>query len=209
MRPIALCLQTCNRADFTARTLETFAAHNDLTAFQLLHADDASEGPENLQLATRYGFRTVVRTEARAGMRAVRTKLVAAATKVSDWILLLENDIETLRPFPWPLFWFVTAMPQVYTLRLYGRFKDVARQQKCLETNKRLGHAPVEWRPLKGAPEPSQIGAIHWSAQPAVTRARDLLRLHRTGIEPHGLTVRVKANAMAHFGFERTPGRVK
>ena len=207
---IALCLQTCDRFDLTVRTLETFAAHNDLKKFRLLHADDASTDQYSMrELITSYGFRTVVQTGERLGCTMVRWALISAAVRRgADWILLLENDIETLRPFPWPLFEYAAKQKTVYCLRLYGRFKDLDRRDPCLTTHKHRGHVPVQWRPFRGAPEASQIGEIHWSAQPAVTRSKLLLDHHRTGAEPEGWTVRVKKNVMAHIGWERTPGRL-
>ena len=207
---IACCLQTCDRYDLTARTLETFAAHNDLSQFRLLHADDASTDHEGMRALTmRYGFRTVFQTHERLGCTMVRWGLISAATRRgAEWILLLENDIETLRPFPWALFQYVAKNQEIVCLRLYGRFKDAERKDPCLTTHKHRGHSFVQWRPLKGAPEASQIGQIHWSAQPAVTRAKPLLEHHRTGEDPEGWTVRVKKNVTAHLGAERTPGRV-
>jgi hypothetical protein len=207
---IAVCLQTCDRYELTAKTLETFAAHNDLSQFRLLHADDASQDSESvLRLVKSYGFRTVVHSQERLGCTMMRWCLISAAVRRgADWILLLENDIETLRPFPWPLFEFVSKRSEVCCLRLYGRFKDAARTDPCLKTHKHRGHSLVQWRPLKGAPEAAQIGEIHWSAQPAVTRAVALLDHHRYGHDPEGWTVRVKKNVMAHIGYERTPGRV-
>lgn len=207
---IACCLQTCDRYELTARTLETFAAQNDLTRFRLLHADDASADPESMRaLVLQYGFRTVFQSHERLGVTMVRWGLISAAVRRgADWILLLENDIETLRPFPWDLFDHVVKHPEIVCLRLYGRFKDAAQRDPCLTTHKRRGHAPVKWRPFKGAPEKSQIGEIHWSAQPSVTKASALLRHHQTGEEPEGWTVRVKKNVMAHIGADRTPGRI-
>jgi len=207
---IACCLQTCDRYDLTLRTLETFAQHNDLSKFRLLHADDASTDQEQmLDLVKYYGFRTVFLSRERIGMRMVRWGLISAAVRRgADWIFLLENDIETLRPFPWELFEHVQKHPEVSCLRLYGRFKDAARTDPCLTTHKRRNHEPVRWRPFRDAPEAAQIGQIHWSAQPCVTNAQMLLRHHQTSEEPDGWTVRVKKNVVSHIGAERTPGRI-
>lgn len=208
MNPIAVCLQTCERYDLTARTLETFARHNDLAKFTLLHGDDASVDDRILPLVQSYGFETVVHTATRSGVLAVRAKLIARAKSRAAWLLLLENDIETLRTFPWALFEHIRKDRRVYCLRLYGRYKDRARTDKCLETHKWHDHAPAGWKALKGAPEKAQIGLIHWSPQPCVTRSKALLAIHRAGPEPTGLTVRVKNNVTSHIGAERTPGRI-
>jgi hypothetical protein len=203
---IAVCLLTCGREAYTRKTLETFTAHNGGDPrFLLLHADDASETTENRQLAEAHGFTTVVQSTQRRGWKIVRLRLFEQAAKDAAWILFLENDIESLRPFPWALFDAVRRDDaDISCLRLYGRFKDSAKTDKCLETHKRRGHIPVRWRPWRDAPEPSQVGTIHWSSQPSVTRAQELISLHRRGTEPSGLTVRVKKNVMAHFGVERT-----
>lgn len=205
---IALCLQTCDRADYTARTIQSFAAHNDLSQFVLLHGDDASEDPAVGELTRAAGFTTVAQSVRRVGCRVLRTALFEAAAKKAAWILFLENDIETVRPFPSALFRYVTRTPEMYCLRLYGRFKDAHRREPCLATHKREQHQPVRWRAFRDAPEMSSVGRIHWSAQPAVTRSKELLKLHRTGEEPGGFTVRVKKNVTFHLGTERTPGRL-
>lgn len=201
---IGVALLTCDRFDYTARTLSTFAQHNDLSQFGLFHADDASSDRRIRPLVRSFGFRTVVQKKVRQGWRVTRPDLIEACARTCQWILLLENDIESARPFPWALMHYVQANPTVYCLRLYGRFKDRARLDPCLTTHKRRGHLPVRWRPFRGAPESSQIGEIHWSAQPCVTRRKELLDLHRENIEPDAWTVRVKKNVMHHIGVERT-----
>jgi len=202
---IAVCLITCGRESYTEKTVRTFDEFNGGDdRFILLHGDDASESDENLDLAQQYGFTTVMHAKERRGWLTTRIETFKKAAALADWCLLLENDIETVRSFPWPLFDSMRKDKEIYCLRLYGRFKDLARTQKCLETHKRREHMSVQWRPWRNAPEPSQVGRIHWSAQPAVTRMDELLLHHKKGIEPGYLTVRVKKNVMAHFGYERT-----
>lgn len=204
---IALCLQTCDRFAMTARTLHTFAQHNDLKRFSLFHGDDASSDSRVCDLVASYGFETVAKTVTRFGMLAVRKAMInVAAERGAEWIFVLENDIETLRPFPWNLFHYVQRDQKVYCLRLYGRFKDAERKQPCLTVHKR-DKSHVTWARYEGAPEPAQIGRIHWSAQPAVTRTRELVAHHRNGQESEKFTVRVKKNVVSHMGLERTPGR--
>ena len=200
---IVVALQTCNRHDYTQWTLESFARHNDMSRFILLHGDDCSDDERVPVLPAEYGFRTVLRTARRHGWLATRRALLEVAAQMAPWVFLLENDIETVRPFPWALFDFVQQYPDVYCLRLYGQFKGRG-DQPCLTTHKREGHAPVRWRPFRDAPVKSQVGRIHWSAQPCVTRSQDVLELHRRGTEPPGLTVRVKQNVTVHIGAERT-----
>jgi hypothetical protein len=200
---IAICLLTCDRYDYTRRTLFSLSSHNDLSHFALFHADDASTDSRIAPLVQSYGFRTVVQNTERQGWLTTRTALLRKAAKRHQWILNLENDIESLRPFPWPLFNFIKGRKDVSSLRLYGRFKDREKRDACLTRDKRTG-LEVQWKPFRHAPEKSQIGAIHWSAQPAVTRSHDVVALHRHGMDLPGCTVRVKKNVMAHIGVERT-----
>ena len=203
--PIAVALLTCNRYDYTVRTLDSFARHNDLSRFVLLHGDDCSDDLRVRELPNDYGFQTVVQTAVRSGWLMARRALLEVAASAAPWIYLLENDIETVQPFPWSLFEYLQAFPDIYCLRLYGAYKG-DRTQPCLSTHKRRGHKPVAWRPFRDAPVKSQIGDIHWSAQPCVTRREELLEHHRHGTEPTGLTVRVKQNITVHIGLERTAG---
>ncbi len=206
---IAVLLQTCNRPDYTRRTLETWHAHNAGAPFLLLHGDDASTDAEGMRtLAGAYGFETVVQSQERVGVIATQRALLLAATRrKADWVLVLENDIETLRPFPWALFRFVERTPDIYCLRLFGRYKDEAKRVACKTTHSWRKNEPVEWRPLRDAPEKAQVGCIHWTSQPAVTRTSEALSIH-AGCRPDAWTARVKKNVVSHIGHECTPGRI-
>lgn len=201
---IAVTLLTCERFDYTSRTLESFAHHNQLTHFVLLHADDASSDDRVVPLVQSYGFTTVVRNRERSGWLQTRTKLIRMAIRrEARWILNLENDIESVRPFPWPLFHFIEKRGDICSLRLYGRYKDSRKRDACLTFHKQT-REDARWKPLRRAPEMAQIGRIHWSAQPSVTRASALWDLHRYGMDLSDYTVRVKKNVMVHIGVERT-----
>ncbi len=205
MKTIAVCLMTCDRPEYTRRTLESFLAHNpDRSRFVLLHGDDASRESTNLQLARGAGFDTIVQSSVRVGNLAHRMALIAAAAKVAPWLLILENDIESVRPFPWDLFDFVARQKHVYTLRLFGKFKDAAGREACKVTHQWKGEQPIVWSDVPDAPERAQIADIHWSAQPSVTRAKSAIALHFKQKRELGLTMRVVANVMNHIGAQRT-----
>lgn len=208
---IAVCLLTCDRVPYTRVTVESWAKFNTPhdERLMLLHGDDASLEPTNGELARTNGFTTVVQHTTRQGNLALRMALMTYAARYADWILILENDIESIRAFPWALFEFVRRQKALSSLRLFGKYKDRERLDPCLTTHKRNGHKKVEWRPARHAPEPAQVGRIHWTPQPTVTRAHELLRLHETGVEPKGRTVRVKSNVMVHIGVERTISRME
>lgn len=206
MTRIAVILLTCNRPAYTARTVESFTRYNrDRSRFVLLHGDDASETNENIALAASHGFRTVLRWPERRGTLALRTKMLVKAAAVAPWVLVLENDIESVRPFPWLLFDTIESNERIYSLRLYGRFKDAERLQPCKTSHQWKNDAPVTWSRLKHMPEPAEVADIHWSAQPAVTRSVDAVALHRRNArELERLTARVVTNVMVHIGTERT-----
>jgi hypothetical protein len=205
MTRIAVLLMTCDRPAYTRRTLETFLAHNpDRSRFVLLHGDDASIAPDNLELAAAAGFRTVIRnTGRRRGILALRTALIDAAAPLTKWALVLENDLESRRPFPWALFDHVRYQSKFYALRLFGAFKDADQAEPCKTVHQWTGR-DVRWASLEGAPEPAEVADVHWSAQPTVTRTKALVALHHHHSRTLGLTARVVDNVMVHIGATRT-----
>lgn len=198
---IAVALLTCDRLAFTQATVRSFVAHNDLSRFLLLHGDDASTDPAVPATPRAYGFETVVRSTERQGWLPMRIRLFEEAERRgAEWVLFLENDVETVREFPWALFDFVRSKRQFYCLRLYGEFKARDRQEPSFTYHKQNRAAPVRWMRLKYAPEKSQACRIHWSAQPSVTQIGPLLDLHRHGMESGALTARVVDNVTYHIG---------
>jgi hypothetical protein len=203
---IAVALLTCDRYDYTERTVSTFLEHNPfLDRFILLHGDDASTDERVVPYVQAAGFHTVMQTKKRKGWLAARTALIDAAAKRSGWILFLENDCETLRPFPWFLFDLVSENRKVDCLRLYGENKSdpPTDENRCLSYNK-ITRKPVKWKKVKHAPEPAEMAHVHWRAQPSVTRAYQLRRLHYDGTDLCGGTVRVLENVTSHIGVVRT-----
>ena len=203
---IALALLTCDRYDYTERTVSTFLEHNQfLERFVLLHGDDASTDERVMPFMQASGFRTIVQSTKRQGWMKARTALINQAAKRADWILFLENDCESLRPFPWFLFDVVAENGRVDCLRLYGANKSdpPSDENRCLTHNKITGRQ-VRWKPVKHAPEPAEMAHVHWSAQPSVTRSVPLRRLHYDGTDLHGFTVRVLENVTSHIGVVRT-----
>jgi hypothetical protein len=203
---IALALLTCDRYDYTERTVSTFLEQNYfLDRFVLLHGDDASSDARVFNLVEKAGFKTVVRNARRQGWLKARTALINEAAKRADWIFFLENDCESLRPFPWFLFDRIAQNGRVDCLRLYGENKSVPplEESQCLTHNKITGRQ-VRWKSVKHAPEPAEMAHVHWSAQPSVTRSVPLRKLHYDGTDLQGYTVRVLENVTSHIGVVRT-----
>ena len=223
---VAVGLLTCGRVEYTRRTLESFSAQNPdaRERFILLHADDASDQPTVMHgLASAHGFETVVSHNTRRGACALRAAVVSvAAARGAEWVLLLENDWEWARPFPWALLGYLRAVrPDVYCLRLFGTHKGRDRQWPCATVHLGRARRAVQWMPLAGAPEPAEVATIHWGAPPMVTRmaeARQLCTPPPTGapasssdlaaIQASGkltaLVARVRDNVVYHIGVEAT-----
>lgn len=210
---VAVCLLTCDRHDYTKVTLESFSRHNELGRFTLLHGDDASSDERISPLARSFGFRTMVRNIIRRGVVATTRDLIAMArARGADWVLLLQNDFETVKPFPWELFHRVAADPGVWCLRLYGEHKNRDGSRPAGTRHKGRGGAPIDWQSYGDG---AQVAVAHFSALPSVCKSKlafDLLTLATTmrgamvasgGIDLN--TVRVTENVVWHIGDERTP----
>lgn len=178
---VAVLLLTAGRVEFTRRTLESFSAQNPdaREQFLLLHADDASVEPEIAALAQAHGFAPVVASPMRRGYRTSRKfGIEAAAARGADWVLVLENDWEWVRPFPWALFHHLVAKrSSIYNLRLYGEYKERGNRMPCFQFHLGQSRRRVTWRRDPGAPEPCEVTRIHWGGPPSVTRTRELLTL--------------------------------
>lgn len=219
---VAVTFVTCDRIAYSARVLETFAQHNDLSAFDLIHADDASTETDIFPLVERYGFSTLARSTERQGAQRTRTAITeAAAERGADWILMLENDWEWARPFPWALLEYCADRGDVYNLRLLGQFKEIGPdgqpRRPFFTRHMGLPGRPVtKWTRLTDAPEPAEMGSIHFGSPPNVCRTKEAVWLQsgmdcdqavaRKSGELHPLqVVRPIENVCWHIGAERTP----
>lgn len=211
---IAICLLTCDRTEYTQRTLQTLAAQNELGRFILLHGDDASQDQAGPDLARAMGFETVVQSrKRRRGVAAMTADLIAAAQRVgAKFVLNLQNDWESKRPVPLSDAAAIFADPQVYCLRMYGAFKS-AHGRAGIHHGGREPLKVVRWAPHVMAGY--EVGDIHWGHPPAITRIGHAVKLtagarcERETRQRSGritdLTVRVIDNVFSHIGRERTP----
>jgi hypothetical protein len=208
---IALCFLTCDRTDYTIKTLDTLTEFNDLSQFILLHGDDGSTDPVGPRYAREKGFETVVQTK-RIGVSRATERLIAEAARCNaDVVINLQNDWSCHRAIP--LADLKTIFEDdVYCVRLYGEFKSWTG--RCGQHH--AGREPrqlVNWKPYRPGYE---IGEIHWGHPPAATRTDFAVQLTkgaaserdsrlRSGVLTKK-TVRVVENVFRHFGRERTPG---
>lgn len=137
------------------------------------------------------------------------------APRGARWMLLLENDWETVKPFPFGIFETIRARGDVYTLRLYGTHKSRDGRRPVGTRHRGRDGADPQWQQFDGY----EVGDIHWGNPPAVSNleiVRELFRGARTEkgailrsgiIKAH--VARVVENVVYHIGEERTPRFVK
>lgn len=223
---VAIALQSCGRLDLTTQTLETFRQHNATIPpwVRLIHAEDGRIDKRNEALATSMGF-TCVSHSRRLGNTLCRKHLIRQSAKLGvSHIILLENDWETIRPWPWELIQWMTEQPDIYHMRFWHEWKIPRKYNAWVEAGRKgyvsrhrgRNNSDPSWKLFTGAPEPIEIGDIHWSAPPAVTRLDEALWLHkgvraesgsiqRSGEITHKVA-RVMENVIWHIGeARRTP----
>lgn len=208
---LAVCLLTCDRPELTARTLASFATHNvGRSDLRLLHADGGSQTKDNVDLAEKYGFWSLVAPGAarRIGQMETLRILLSEVTRLGiDWVVWLENDWESVAPLPSDAF---CEAADVETVRLFGRlkFRDGPRAPAG---RLRIGTTvPIEWR----ADRPGwERGRAHWGAGGTIVRTAVLTRqVHQRRLkdvilaENNLVSLRPVENIVWSIGQETTEG---
>lgn len=218
---IHVVLLSCERAEYTARTIETFLEHNPGPdpRFKLWHSDDASADRRVRALADEAGFEPLIHTDKRVGCtEMIRRTARKLEHQGAEWMLLLENDWETDRPFPWPVFEAVQARGDVWAMRLFGRFKERGDQLASADRHRGRNGAIPGWERFEAAGERYEVGSIHWGNPPSVAKVRWVAWLHKKASREKDAiarsgkiaekVARVVPNVVYHIGFDRTPGFV-
>jgi hypothetical protein len=100
---IALGVLTCDRYDYTVRTVESFLEFNQPEDFLLFHADDASTDERIVPYMQANGFKTIIQNTTRVGCSPITDAVVQEVAKLTDpgtLFLYLQNDLESVRPLP-------------------------------------------------------------------------------------------------------------
>lgn len=209
---IHVCLLSCDRFDYTVKTAQSFLEHNP-SGFRLWHADDASTDPRLRPTVQAMGFHQLEYTDARAGVTEMVRRIASRLQRIgAEWMLLLENDWETVRPFPGEVFREIQARGDVWALRLYGRYKARNNRHPVREYHQGRGRASPNWRAFDGY----EVGDIHWGNPPSVARVASVVWVHegvrteKQAIERSGFiqdhVARVAENVVYHIGTQRTEG---
>lgn len=220
---IGVALLTCDRLEYTRRTIATFTEHNAAAlaagALKLWHCDDASTDPKVRKAAAVAGFAPLIYTEERVGVtemiRRTARKLEHAGV---EWMLLLENDWESARPVPLEAFGEAVRHYDAWSMRLYGAFKERDNARPAGTRHRGRGGADPKWHVCGGSSEPFEVGHIHWGNPPAISRVDLVAWLHKKARrekdaiaksgEIKNPVARVLENVVYHIGFERTGGFV-
>ncbi len=100
---IAVALLTCDRYDYTVKTVESLLEHHPPGTLDLYHGDDASTDTRGIEYVQSKGFQTVMRNETRMGCAPSTDQLIHAVAEHVEpgtHVLYLQNDWETLRRLP-------------------------------------------------------------------------------------------------------------
>lgn len=211
---IHVCLLSCDRYDYTIQTASSFVEHNG-DGFVLWHCDDASTDQALRPAVQALGFQPLVYTEARVGVTEMIRRIASRLQRLgAEWLLLLENDWETVRQFPWDVFREIQQRGDVWSFRLYGQYKARGETRPVKRCHQGRNNAEVRWQALGEY----ELGDIHWGNPPAVSRVDQVAWLHTGaksekdaiirsgGIRDH--VARVTENVVYHIGEQHTPGFV-
>jgi hypothetical protein len=100
---LAVALLTCDRYDYTVKTVEALLQHHPLGTLELYHGDDASADPRVTEYVQSKGFRTLVQMDARVGCSPCSDRLIHAVAEhieTTTILLYLQNDFVCERPLP-------------------------------------------------------------------------------------------------------------
>ena len=121
---IAVALLTCDRYDYTVKTVESFLEHNNPDDFMLFHGDDASTEAGLVRYVQSKGFETLVQHTDRRGCSPTTDELLHAVAQRVDpgtIVLYLQNDMESIRPLPQQQVRDLLARPDISFLQLSYR----------------------------------------------------------------------------------------
>jgi hypothetical protein len=203
---VAIGLLTCDRPEYTERTLLSLKQHNDLSRFVLLHGDDASQDSRNRDMGRLMGFELIhAPTERQGQMASLRALVHAAQKRECDYILVLESDYETVHPFPWDAF----AIPGWDHFRLFGTRK-MREGPRAPTSPRNMGtNELIQWLPVVPGYEFSP--AAHWTPDGVTRTALLAEHIHLPRVKDVCLawrppSLRVIENVAWHIAETSTPG---
>jgi len=222
---ISVALLTCDRPDYTKRTIESFFKLNQhqLDRFNFYYADDASTTDENVRIADGYSFTQLIKNKKREGCSQTTAKLMSSVANedFAPLILYLQNDMESVRPVPiTALLMLLHDYPELGGVRLYGDFKTTSPYNATPIGTRHIGVAgkpTIYWQDITPCPmtEQFQYAYAHLALQPFVIK-RELVPqvfkipkkskdINQAYAETGKMTGRTLSNVFSHFGHTKTP----
>ena len=212
---IAVALLTCDRYEYTVRTVEALLQCHPPGTLDLYHGDDASTDARVVAYVQSKGFKTVMQNSTRLGcspstdllMRAVADRVEPATP-----ILYLQNDLECVRPLPEQQVRALLDSPSVSFVQLSYRTPRTRYARR------------IPWRSAEG--EPWQFGDtthevvfggfnVGMGFQPSVAKIETWLPAVRNGSSekdyrskteyPDRQMARLTLPVFRHIGRRRTP----
>jgi len=216
--PLIVAFQTCNRAEYTARTLCSFKNHNRLSDWLKFYADDASDDQVGMRrLVEQYGFEPVVLNTKREGIGKTASCLMEeVARRVGHaTVLYLQNDFESMRRIPLNVVEKVFSDPRVGWLRTAGEWKDPGRERMIEDWASHCVPPCRNWTPTSYDGEEIEIGRSYFCHNPPPLASLEVLlplmkdassELESTARAARlpFLTARFKTNIVRHIGVEQT-----
>jgi hypothetical protein len=139
---------------------------------------DVSVTGELLALFGAHGFAPLVTEDANVGVARITADLIAAIARLADpadWVLLLQDDWESVRPVPLGVIRELMDRPEVANIRLYGRYRErdeAGRPTRPVgQGHEGLpGKPPIHWHRETILSEEVLTGRAYWAHPPSLTR---------------------------------------
>lgn len=160
---IAICLLTCDRPALTEIAASSFSAYHPVRPDLLrLHCDGGSMTGENVEIASKHGFATLVappRSERIGQMATLRIFVETCVAMACRWLLWFENDWECVASLPDEEF---LDFSRADTVRLFGAKKMRTGPRQWSGSRRILTQEPIDWQPSIALPG-WEYGMAHWA----------------------------------------------
>jgi|GEM_PF-4823025 len=204
---IAVALLTCDRYDYTVKTVESLKRHNDISDWPLFYADDASQDARVRPYVESQGFRPLLLNDGeRMGCTPISDGLLRAVLREvgSGWLVLyLQNDWKCIRPIPLGTVeaWF--ADPTHMALRMWHPHRYLRRiKRHRWPIRNYAGERIVEFCTSAW---PVQLTRLEWFAATARGAKREhTLHLRANKRWPDTRTGMMLNQVFSHLGVQKT-----
>jgi hypothetical protein len=220
--PLIVALLTCDRLDYTSRTLSSFFKFNKSDQWLKFYADDASTDQEGTKkLVESFGFQPLVQHTKRRGIGKTNSDLIEqlGARMKQGTVLILQNDFECVRPLPLDVIELLFKNPRIGWVRMGGRWKDFG---KTPVSQNWLPHCfpPTKWESSVYGNEEVEIGRSYFCHCPPplipiktaislIVNTKNEFESGERSSKLNCLVARFMKNILCHIGIKGTTGTIK